>query len=75
MNSILKVEDGQVVSMDYTLRVDGEVVELGRGEWDLCYPSSPKCVYPPKGHRYFVFDQGVGATVERCYSKEHGSND
>jgi hypothetical protein len=38
----------------YEWVVDGQVVELGRGEWDLCYPSISRCVYPPPGHRYYV---------------------
>lgn len=35
MNSTLKVDDGQVVSMDYTLRVDGEVVDTSEGREPL----------------------------------------
>jgi FKBP-type peptidyl-prolyl cis-trans isomerase SlyD len=35
MSSTLKVDDGQVVSMDYTLRVDGEVVDASEGQKPL----------------------------------------
>jgi FKBP-type peptidyl-prolyl cis-trans isomerase SlyD len=35
MSDILKVEDGQVVAMDYTLRVDGEVVDTSEGHEPL----------------------------------------
>jgi FKBP-type peptidyl-prolyl cis-trans isomerase SlyD len=31
MSNELRVEDGQVVSMDYTLRVDGEIVDSSEG--------------------------------------------
>lgn len=35
MSEILKVEDGQVVAMDYTLRVDGEIVDTSEGHEPL----------------------------------------
>ena len=35
MNDILKVQDGQVVSMDYTLRVDGEILDTSAGHAPL----------------------------------------
>ena len=35
MNGILKVDDRQVVSMDYTLRVDGEIVDSSEGQKPL----------------------------------------
>jgi len=36
MSKDLKIEDGQVVSMDYTLHVDGQVVDtpMGAGRWN-----------------------------------------
>ena len=35
MSEVLKVQDGQVVSMDYTLRVDGEVMDSSNGHEPL----------------------------------------
>ena len=35
MGDILKVQDGQIVSMDYTLRVDGEVMDTSSGREPL----------------------------------------
>src|SRR5689334_24642174 len=35
MSTDLKIQDGQVVSMDYTLRVDGEVVDTSDGRGPL----------------------------------------
>jgi FKBP-type peptidyl-prolyl cis-trans isomerase SlyD len=35
MSEILKVQDGQVVSMDYTLRVDGDVIDSSSGHEPL----------------------------------------
>ena len=35
MSEVLKVEDGQVVSMEYTLRVDGEILDSSSGQEPL----------------------------------------
>ncbi len=35
MSEVLKIEDGQVVSMEYTLHVDGEVVDTSAGREPL----------------------------------------
>ena len=35
MSEILKVQDGQIVSMEYTLRVDGEVLDTSSGHKPL----------------------------------------
>lgn len=35
MSGALKIEDGQVVSMDYTLRVDGDIVDTSDGHGPL----------------------------------------
>jgi len=35
MSDVLRVEDGQVVSMNYTLRVDGEIVDSSEGQEPL----------------------------------------
>lgn len=35
MSEVLKVDDGQVVSMGYTLRVDGEIVDSSEGQEPL----------------------------------------
>ena len=35
MSEDLKIQDGQVVSMDYTLRVDGEVIDTSEGRGPL----------------------------------------
>lgn len=46
MNEALKIEDGQVVSMDYTLHVDGEMVDTSEGQAPLEFIQGTGSIIP-----------------------------
>ena len=49
MNDILKVQDGQVISMDYTLRVDGEILDSSAGHAPLEFLQGAGNIIPASG--------------------------
>jgi FKBP-type peptidyl-prolyl cis-trans isomerase SlyD len=58
MSKGLKIEDGQVVSMDYTLHVDGEVVDTSNGREPLEFIQGTGNVIP--GLERELYGMGIG---------------
>ena len=60
MNDILKVQDGQVVAMDYTLHVDGEVVDSSEGHEPLEFLQGVGSIIP--GLERELYGMAIGET-------------
>ena len=63
MSDILKVQDGQVVSMDYTLRVDGEVLDSSAGQAPLEFLQGAGNIIPGLEQELYGMALGESKTV------------
>jgi FKBP-type peptidyl-prolyl cis-trans isomerase SlyD len=63
MNSTLKVDDGQVVSMNYTLRVDGEVVDTSEGREPLDFLQGVGNIIPGLERELYGMEVGQSKKV------------
>lgn len=70
MNEHLKVEDGLVVSMDYTLRVDGEIMDTSQGDQPLDFIQGSGNIIP--GLESQLYGMAVGESTEVVVSAKDG---
>lgn len=62
MNNLLKVDDGMVVAMNYTLRVDGEIVDSSEGGEPLEFLQGVGNIIP--GLEGALYDMEVGQSKQ-----------
>jgi FKBP-type peptidyl-prolyl cis-trans isomerase SlyD len=72
MTNILKVEDGQVVSMDYTLRVDGEVVDTSEGREPLDFLQGVGNIIPGLERELYGMEVGQSKKVVVAAADAYG---
>ena len=70
MSDVLKVQDGQVVSMDYTLRVDGEVLDSSAGQEPLQFIQGAGNIIP--GLEDELYDMALGDSKKVIVQPEDG---
>jgi FKBP-type peptidyl-prolyl cis-trans isomerase SlyD len=63
MSEELKVQDGQVVSMDYTLHVDGEVMDTSSGQEPLEFLQGSGNIIPGLEQELYGMSVGESKTV------------
>lgn len=73
MNDVLKVTDGQVVSMDYTLRVDGEVIDTSEGQEPLEFLQGVGNIIP--GLESELYGMSVGESKKVVVAAADGYGD
>ncbi len=70
MSDDLKVQDGQVVSMEYTLRVDGEVLDSSAGHGPLEFLQGAGNIIP--GLEQELYGMGLGESKKVIVQPEDG---
>ncbi len=70
MNDILKVQDGQVISMDYTLRVDGEILDSSAGHAPLEFLQGAGNIIP--GLEQELYGMALGESKNVIVQPEDG---
>ena len=70
MSEILKVQDGQVVSMEYTLRVDGEVLDTSVGHEPLEFLQGAGNIIP--GLEQELYGMAVGESKNVIVQPDDG---
>ena len=70
MSEVLKVQDGQVVSMDYTLLVDGEVLDTSSGHEPLEFLQGSGNIIP--GLEQELYGMAVGESKKVIVQPEEG---
>jgi len=70
MSTDLKIEDGKVVSMDYTLHVDGEVVDTSAGRKPLEFIQGTGNIIP--GLERELYGMGIGESKKVNVSPTDG---
>ncbi len=70
MSDLSKIEDGQVVSMDYTLRVDGEIVDSSEGQAPLEFLQGAGNIIP--GLEQELYGMTLGSSKEIVVLPEDG---
>ncbi len=70
MNDILKVQDGQVVSMDYTLHVDGEMLDTSVGDRPLEFLQGAGNIIP--GLEKELYGMAIGDSKKVQVAPEDG---
>jgi len=70
MSELLRVEDGQVVSMDYTLHVDGDVVDTSTGHEPLEFLQGAGNIIP--GLEQELYGMAVGESKKVIVQPEDG---
>ncbi len=75
MSEGLKVEDGQVVSMDYTLRVDGEVVDTSKGHAPLEFIQGTGNIIPGLERELYGLTIGANKKVSVAAADGYGELD
>jgi FKBP-type peptidyl-prolyl cis-trans isomerase SlyD len=70
MSEDLKVQDGQVVSMDYTLRVDGEVMDTSSGHEPLEFLQGAGNIIP--GLEQEIYGMAIGESKTVIVQPEDG---
>ena len=70
MSDDLKVQDGQVVSMDYTLRVDGEILDSSAGREPLEFLQGAGNIIP--GLEQELYGMAVGESKNVIVQPEDG---
>ncbi len=70
MNDILKVQDGQVVSMDYTLSVDGEILDTSAGHSPLEFLQGAGNIIP--GLEQELYGMALGESKNVIVQPEDG---
>ena len=75
MSDGLKVEDGQVVSMDYTLRVDGEVVDTSDGQAPLEFIQGTGNIIPGLERELYGLTIGASKKVSVAAADAYGELD
>ena len=73
MSKDLKIEDGQVVSMEYTLRVDGEVVDTSEGREPLEFIQGTGNIIP--GLERELYDMVAGDSKKVAVAPADGYGD
>ncbi len=70
MSEVLKIQDGQVVSMDYTLHVDGEVLDTSSGHAPLEFLQGAGNIIP--GLEQELYGMAVGESKQVIVQPEEG---
>lgn len=70
MNDELKVQDGQVVSMEYTLRVDGEILDTSVGREPLEFLQGAGNIIP--GLEQELYGMAIGESKNVIVQAEEG---
>jgi FKBP-type peptidyl-prolyl cis-trans isomerase SlyD len=70
VNESLKVEDGLVVSMDYTLRVEGQIVDTSEGEQPIDFIQGSGNIIP--GLESQLYGMGIGESKEVVVAAKDG---
>jgi FKBP-type peptidyl-prolyl cis-trans isomerase SlyD len=70
MSEVLKVQDGQVVSMDYTLHVDGEMIDSSAGQEPLEFLQGAGNIIP--GLEQELYGMAVGESKKVIIQPEEG---
>ncbi len=70
MSDILKVQDGQVVLMNYTLKVDGEVLDTSVGHEPLEFLQGAGNIIP--GLEQELYGMGIGESKNVVVAPEEG---
>ncbi len=70
MSDLLTVQDGQVVSMDYTLRVDGEVIDSSEGTSPLQFIQGSGNIIP--GLEQEIYGMSLGDSKNIIVQPEDG---
>ncbi len=70
MSELSKIEDGQVVSMDYTLQVDGEVVDSSEGREPLEFLQGAGNIIP--GLEQELYGMAVGESKKVVIQPDEG---
>ncbi|MEI6290905.1 MAG: FKBP-type peptidyl-prolyl cis-trans isomerase, partial [Chloroflexota bacterium] len=70
MSDLLTVQDGQVVSMDYTLRVDGEVIDSSEGTSPLQFIQGSGNIIP--GLEQELYGMALGESKNVIVQAEDG---
>jgi FKBP-type peptidyl-prolyl cis-trans isomerase SlyD len=72
MNSTLTVDDGQVVSMDYTLHVDGEIVDTSEGREPLDFLQGVGNIIPGLERELYGMEVGQSKKVVVAAADAYG---
>jgi len=75
MSKDLKIEDGQVVSMDYTLSVDGEVVDTSDGHGPLEFIQGTGNIIPGLERELYALEIGDNKKVAVAPADGYGELD
>jgi len=70
MNDVLKVQDGQIVSMDYTLHVDGEILDSSSGHEPLEFLQGAGNIIP--GLEQELYGMVIGESKKVVVQPEDG---
>lgn len=70
MSAVLKVQDGQIVSMDYTLHVDGEMLDTSSGHEPLEFLQGAGNIIP--GLEQELYAMAVGESKKVIVQPEDG---
>jgi FKBP-type peptidyl-prolyl cis-trans isomerase SlyD len=70
MSELLKIEDGQVVSMDYTLMVDGEIIDSSSGHEPLEFLQGAGNIIP--GLEQELYGMSMGESKKVIIQPEDG---
>ena len=70
MSDVLKVQDGQIVSMDYTLHVDGEVLDTSSGHEPLEFLQGAGNIIP--GLEQELYGMAIGESKKVIVQPEEG---
>jgi FKBP-type peptidyl-prolyl cis-trans isomerase SlyD len=70
MSEVLTIQDGQVVSMDYTLRIDGEVVDSSDGQEPLEFLQGAGNIIP--GLEEALYGMAIGEKKQVTVAPEDG---
>ena len=73
MTDLTKVDDGHVVSMHYTLRVDGEVVDSSQGSEPLMFIQGMGHIIPGLEHE--LYDMQIGESKNVSVAPRDGYGD
>lgn len=75
MSETLKVDDGKVVSMHYTLHVDGEVVDTSDGGEPLQFIQGMGHIIPGLEHQLYDMEVGQSKNVTVAAKDGYGETD
>jgi FKBP-type peptidyl-prolyl cis-trans isomerase SlyD len=70
MDAVLKVQDGQIVAMDYTLKIDGEVVDSSDGQEPLEFLQGAGNIIP--GLEEALYGMAIGENKKVTIAPEDG---